>query len=207
VLQFDAQQTVIVVAGVSGSGKSTFALRYLVGAQHLVCRFIFDPRGEFAERLKLVPAETVEELECAIEDGFVIFDPHKMFPGNPTAALEWFAGWVFQRCHELPGCKLLLVDEVWKYTSPHTIPLSLAMCVQEGRKGGLGTMFCTQRPNRINEAILNEITEFVCFLLKGNHALETAEDHGHDPDEIRELPKGAFVSVTEDGRTARGRLW
>ena len=51
-LQIENKRAVTVVAGVGGSGKNTFALRYLVNAP-LDVRFVFYPEGEYAQRLEL----------------------------------------------------------------------------------------------------------------------------------------------------------
>lgn len=197
-LQHRTKRKRIVLAGESGSGKTTFALRYLVAETDLTCRYIFDPEGEFAERLKLTPAENEEELALAVEDGFVIFNPDVMFPGEVEKAFAWFCQWVFASASDLPGEKLLLIDEVWMYCTPNAIPKPLALCIQTGRKRGLSAMFVTQRPNRLNEAITNGTTELVCFRLQGGNALETVEELGASREiveEVRTLPDGAFVSL------------
>ena len=72
----------------------------------------------------------------------------------------------------------MLVDEVWKYCSPTAIPQELANCIQPGRIRNLEMMFATQRPNRLNETITNEVTELVCFRLQGVNALKRVADLG-----------------------------
>jgi hypothetical protein len=207
-LQLDAISVVVLAAGSSGTGKSTFALRSLVADTDLTCRFIFDPEGEFAERLQLPAAETMDELEFAIDDGFCIFDPHWAFRGNMAGALAWFSEYVFEKSCKLPGRKIFFISEAWKYCSPNSIPQSLANCVQTGRKAGLGMLFDTQRPNRLNESITNEVSELVCFRLQGRKALERVEELGADPSEVSSLPDGCFVSLnTKSLATVRGRLW
>ena len=68
--------------------------------------------------------------------------------------------------------------------------------------------FCTQRPNRLNEAVTNEVTELVCFRLQGLNALERVKELGADTAEVTALPMGAFVAVNVDsGAELRGRLW
>lgn len=160
-------------------------------------------------RLGVPNAETPEEMEMAVEDGFCLFYPGTMFPGKHKEAFAWFAKWVFDKCAQLPGRKLLVCDEAWKFCNPNQIPDSLAECIQEGRKFGLEMMFLTQRPNRLNEAILNEVTELVCFKLRGNNALESLEETGINRDEIINLPKGSFVAINVErgGRELRGKLW
>lgn len=185
-----------------------FALKYLVADANFTCRFLFDLEGEFSNRLQLSAAETLEELNFAVEDGFVIFDPHTLFPGNLSGAFEWFCEWVFATASRLPGRKIFLTDEAWKYCSPRKIPFALSNCIQTGRKRGLEMFFATQRPNKLNEAILNETTELVCFRLQGNNGLDCLADLGVSAEEIANLPLGAFVSRNvRSGAEIRGKVF
>lgn len=208
-LQYDAKLVCTLVTGKSGSGKTTFALRYLVSERALTTRFIFDYRGEFAHRLQLPPAETLEELPCAAEEGFCIFAPGAMFPGKLEEAFAFFCRFAFNHSFHLAGRKLLLVDEVWKYCNAHKLPGELAEVIQEGRKHGLETMFMTQRPHLVNGSITNEVTELVAFKLAEPAALERLEFFGVDTAEIQALPKGSFIAtnVDDDGAQLRGSLW
>jgi len=207
-MQLEARRSVTLLAGLSGSGKSTFAFRYLVADAGLSCRYVFDADSEASRRLGLPPAESPEECVCAADDGFVIFDPHRLWPGNLSGAFDWFCGWCFAHASATPGRKVLLVDEAWRYCAPNTIPAPLSACLQTGRKAGLGMMFATQRPNRLNEAITNETTELVCFRLQGENALKRVASLGADTDEVSGLAPGQFVAVNcETGGELRGRLW
>lgn len=102
----------------------------------------------------------------------------------------------------------MLVDEVWKYCSPTAIPQELANCIQTGRIRNLEMMFATQRPNRLNETITNEVTELVCFRLQGVNALKRVADLGAPLEEVVALAPGAFVAVNVDtGGELRGRVF
>lgn len=108
----------------------------------------------------------------------------------------------------LPGRKIVLVDEVWKYCSPTSIPKELAMLVQEGRKIGLETVFLTQRPNRLNESILGEVTECVTFPMTGERGLLKVVASCQVPEEeVATLTPGEFLSVTDRGGRLRGRVF
>lgn len=170
-MKFSAKSLVIVVAGNSGSGKSSLVIRYLING-NFSCRFIFDPRGEYALRFKRRQCKTAAELQAAISTGYVIFDPSFLFPGNVNLGFEKFCEWVHFITGKIRGQKILFVDEVWKHCSPNKIPLALATIVQDGRKNELGLITSTQRPNRINEAIMNECNELACFRLRGQNALD-----------------------------------
>lgn len=207
-LQLEARSAVTVVAGMAGSGKSTFALRYLSAERGFTCRFVFDPEGEAALRFGLPPAETLDELHLSIEDGFVIFDPHTLFPGNLAGAFAWFCQWVFDQASVLPGRKLLLLDEAWKFCDRNSIPHALALCVQTGRKRGLEMLFSTQLPHKLNGAVLNELTELVCFTLGEVKALDCIEERGAPRAEVETLPLGSFFALNKHTRgVLRGRLF
>lgn len=208
-LQLDARPGCLLAAGTSGTGKTTFCLRYLVCRKDFTARFLFsEPKRDLRERLRISDAETVEDLEVSLEDGFSIFYPGRLFPGNWSAGLEWFASWSYEKAAGMPGRKVLFVDEVWRYCSPHVLPAGLARWIQDGRSVGCETVFATQRPNRVNEAITNEATEFIAFRLQGANALARAKDLGANPEELRNLAPGAFVAINcETGGELRARLW
>ena len=207
-LQIDAEPGCTAVYGMSGTGKTVFSCRWLVARRDLTCRFIFqEPKRDIVQRFGLTDASNEDELACAVEDGFCIYWPGEMFPGNWKGAMDWFCAWSYRQAAQLPGRKLLMIDEVWKYCSPNSIPHSLNLWIQDGRSFGCETLFATQQPNRINEAIVGAATETVCFRLKGRNALKTVDGLGFDPDEVAQLPKGHFVSMGETGEERRGRLW
>jgi hypothetical protein len=128
----------------------------------------------------------------------VIYDPHAMFPGSLESAFRFFCEWVFQAAGRGPGRKILVIDEVWKYCSPLNIPAELALTIQTGRKRGLETVFCTQRPNRLNEAITNEVSELVCFRLQGDNAVRLVDSLAGRPIAAPDLPLGEFLAVNLD---------
>ena len=205
ILQPAARKACTIIAGVSESGKSTLALWALL-LQGFNCRFIFDPEGEFADRLGLLAAETEAELDCACAEGFAIFDPHALFPGALQDAAEWFMMYAFNRSTLLGGRNVLLLDEAWKYQHRTSVPHAHALCVQTGRKRGLEMIFCTQLPHLLNGSIVNEWTECVCFNLAEPKALEWAAARGFNPEEVAALPMGALVARHKSGGERRGRL-
>jgi hypothetical protein len=203
-LQFGNVNEVIVVAGRSGSGKSTVANIFLLN-EPLTCRFIFDPEGEFAERLGHRACQTLDELAAAIATGWVIFNPTFLFPGSDVAqtetsqrAFESFCGWVWRNAVNIPGRKILLADEIWKFCKPNFIPVCLRAIVQNGRKRGIGLLATTQTPNFMHETIIREATEFIGFRLEGRNLLKFLEDNMNNFP-VSELPTLLF----EERRRAR----
>lgn len=106
-------RNITVCAEVSNSGKSTFALRYLVNAD-LAVRYIFDPapgefnpdQGEFSDRLGIRAAKDRYELGLALCRGWVCFDPHTLIPGRLTEAFNFFCDWAYETSLCIPGPKV-----------------------------------------------------------------------------------------------------
>jgi len=197
---------VTICAGLSGTGKSTFALRYLVNAP-LAVRFCFDAEGEFAARLGLPPSREPYDLQLHACQGWVLFDPHKLFEGRMDEAFAFFCEWAYRFSERVPGQKVLVVDEVWKYCTPAAIPEELALVTQSGRKRGLALLVNTQLPNKINGSILNEVSEFVCFRLQLDRALEKVVEYGVDAEELKALPNLSFVARNLDsGGELHGKI-
>lgn len=192
-LQFANENLVIVVSGCSGSGKSTVANLILINCDFSV-RFVFDPSGEYAARFQRRPCQTAAELNASIATGWVIFDPTLIFPGSDIAgteasqlAFEKFCEFAWLKSRDLPAQKILLADEIWKFCSPNKMPIPLMAIVQNGRKNGLGLLATTQKPNRMNETIIGESTEFISFRLEGRNLLKSVEEN-METFPARELP-------------------
>jgi hypothetical protein len=205
-------RNVIVCAGIPRYGKSTFGLRYLCNA-NLTARFLFDPqpgefnpdKGEFADRLALRPAIDQHTMVMGLCEGWVAFDPHTLFPGQLDKAFAVFCEWAWEMSLRLPGEKILVVDECWKYLNPYKIPLALTEAVQSGGKRGLGCLFNIQEPNRLHATIMNAVSEFVTFRLQSKQALDCAEEKGFNRAEVAGLRPLQFVSRNLDsGGELRG---
>ncbi len=191
-----------VIVGMTGSGKSTFAYRLLLNAP-AACRFLFDDLGRAASRLKLRPCCTASELESALASRWVIFNPHRMFPGQTKSAFRFFCQWVYDASKRGPGKKYFLVDEIWQWQDNHQIPRELALVVQTGREENLELLCATQLPHKVNASITGMSTELVCFRVDEDLALARVQELGADPDVVRTLPLGRFMSVN---RLTRSKL-
>jgi hypothetical protein len=191
-----------VIVGMTGSGKTTFALRYLLNAP-AACRFIFDDLGRAATRLRIRPAYTALEVENALATRWVVFNPHRMFPGDTKSAFRWFCQWVYDVSRRGQGKKLLLVDEVWQHQDNMQLPRELALVVQTGREENIELVCATQLPHKINASITGQSTELVCFRVDERLALQCVRDLKTDPDAVQALPLGQFISYN---RLSGGKL-
>jgi hypothetical protein len=196
-----------LIVGMTGSGKTTFALRYLLNAM-AACRFIFDDLGRAATRLGVRPACTAAEVEAALQTRWVIFNPHQMFPGATRDAFRWFCRWTYDACRRGAGKKLFLADEIWQWQTANQIPYELSLVAQTGREENLELVCATQLPHKINASITGQSTELVCFRLQERLALDCLEDLGADRSVIETLPLGSFVSLNRlSGGQLSGRVF
>jgi DNA helicase HerA-like ATPase len=169
-------------------------------------RFILDPaarlRGAYELRRRKV--WRISKRPCRTVGSY---DPAAMLPGRVADAFRFFCAWVYAVADRGPGRKVLLVDEVWKFRDPTRIPDELALCIQTGRKRGLELVFCTQRPNRLNGVVLNEVSEAACFRLQDQTALDKVSPWGLSADEVARRPMLEFLAVNGDsGAQLRGWL-
>ena len=205
-LQIEAKRSITICAGISQTGKSTFGIRYLLNAPNLKYRFIFDPEGEYCQRLKVRGAASGYDLDKQLCTGWVIFDPHILFPGDMEGALSFFCEYAFLKSERLPGRKVLGIDEVWRYCSPHGIPKALSYINQTGRRRGLGLLLNTQEPTKLHGSLLNQVSEFVCFRLQFKEHLKLVRERGFDPERVQRLPDLHFISRTEAGGELSGEI-
>ena len=196
-----------LIVGMTGSGKSTFAFHYLLNS-NAACRFIFDDLGRAATRLKIQPVFTVAQCEAALATRWVVFNPHRMFPGETKNAFRWFCEWVYQVSRRGVGKKLFLVDEVWQWQNNQEIPRELALCVQTGREENLELVTATQLPHKVNASVTGQCTELVCFRLGEPLALSRIKELGANPDEVSNLPLGSYVAINRmTGGMLRGKMF
>lgn len=208
-LQLDSDRRVTLACGASGSGKTSFAIRYLLNRDGLAVRFFFDWRREYTQRLGLPLAGTGPALDASLETGWVVYDPHHCFPGDSTAAFAFFCDWVYQVSSEVPGRKVMVVDELQRFCSPHSVPAQLSLIVETGRSHGLELFVNAQRPNAIHESVTGQLTEVVAFATPAPNALEWLERNAGMPaEEVRTLPKLSFMARDVDrwGPVFRGAV-
>ena len=195
------------IYGMTGSGKTTFALAYLKRTP-AAARFIFDDLGQSSARLKIPLCHTPADLNRALAARWVLYSPHMMFPGDTAAGFRFFCAWLFQASRRGPGRKMFFCDEVWQWQTRNYIPIELAKICQMGRAENLEFITATQRPHRLNDSITGAFTEIICFRLQDDLPLATVKTAGFDPAKIAKLPLGSFISKgTLDGKTTAGRIF
>jgi hypothetical protein len=188
-----------VIAGMTGSGKTTFGIKYLLNSP-AACYLIFDWNDRIGPRLPFHTCYTANELETAVASRWVIFNPKRMFEGamfdkkQGTKALRFFASFARDVVKRGRGKKFFYVPEVWNFCTEDSIPPELAMLCQDGRQDEVEVIVDTQRPELINESIMGNCTELVCFRLQGLDALRTVGKYGMDEQKVANLPIGYLKS-------------
>src|SRR5579872_1082484 len=107
-----------LIAGKSGSGKTTFAFRYIFNYP-AACRFVFDQQGRDGPRIAsfmpgVRPCYTANELEAALATRCVVFNPTRMYPEDIThrKGFDFFCRWVYDASRRAGGKKFLLINEI-----------------------------------------------------------------------------------------------
>ncbi len=185
---------ITLIVGRGSSGKTTFGFRYLLNGQ-FACRFIFDDRGQAADRLKLRPAGTARECEEALATRWVCFNPHVMFEGDRLRdGFRWFCQWAFECCKRGAGQKVLYVDELWQWSNHLAIPRELENVARTGRIHGLELVTATHGPRQYHRDLRSLVTEWVCFSFIEPLDLEAVRPYFPGVDRCPALPPGSFLA-------------
>jgi hypothetical protein len=204
---FSLPNSVTLVFGQSGSGKTSFAVNYLLNTK-VACRFCFDwKEGEISRRVQQRLVATRKDCEEALPSRWVCFSPH--LSSNRYDALRWFAGWSTEVSQRGPGPKIFYVDEMWKFTDAHNVAPEEVEDIVRGvyRAHGLQFLSSTQHPRDYHRSIRAEVTEWVCFNTIEPGDLDAVRPYFAGVDEAATLPKGKFIAYNRDsGGISSGQL-
>lgn len=195
VQKFDHPSCKVLVTGVSGTGKTTLYSR-LVHEATVNWRFVYDHQGEFAQRFKKKSCRNGDELiEKTQKGGWVIYDPLEEFgkSGHTKEGFNFFCAYAFEVCQTQKGRKIFCVDELQKLTDIREVPVEFLAICETGRRFQMDVFCISQAPNRLHNAIRNQLTEVYTFRQSDKNAIEYLADNGFDADKVRELPKFHYL--------------
>lgn len=219
-MRWGHQSNKLIITGVSGTGKSTYAERFLVNAyrREYNTLFIYDWQGEFSQRLRVAPCLSIEQLELKAKEGIVCFDPSQEFEGQAYEGLQFFADWSFQvskladmRSHpdlaRYP--RMLVVDEMQLLTGTAGIPHEVQTVTETGRRWGLDFLLISQQINQLHNTLRNQATEVVTFRHEDRYILDVMEELGFDRQQVSTLtnPGGFLCRDRRRSKTTQGNLF
>jgi hypothetical protein len=216
--------------GCSGSGKTTFAYRYILNRltpqecndDPATCVFIFDWKLEAQKRLGIPAMTTAAHLEKAIASRIVIFNPHIMFPGtsrvkNPEGewvlndekmACRWFCKWVYSVAQRGAGKKIIYIDELHLFSTRYYLPPEIARIARIGRAEHLELLTTTQFPRDYHSDLRSSVTEWICFNTSEPDQLDAVRPYFPTVDRVSKLPLGSFISVSRhNGAELAGKVF
>jgi hypothetical protein len=205
VFNHHARKTLIV--GKSGHGKSVYQIRAAIGAPHRL-KFVFDHKDEFRTRAGALQCETPEEMDAALESGWIVFRPHRMFPGQTVAAFTWFCDFAWNLSEQIGFPKLMIADELRLLTDA-AAPVELCRIMEDGRSVALDVLFTSHNANGLHNRVREQFTEVVTFALSSEPALEVMErEFEFRQDAIENLVPGEFIARNmETGQIKPGRVF
>lgn len=215
---FDHRARKVGIFGQSGHGKSVYQIRAAIGSDARY-KFVFDHKGEFRQRAGALHCSTPEEIEAALPSGWIVYNPHVMFPGKLPDAFRFWCDFTWSVSYELGFTKLFVADEL-ALLSDSQAPDELCRIMEDGRSVRLDCLMTSHGPNSLHNRIRSQFTEIVSFYQRSVPALEVMErEFGFNPDHIagprneqgeREggLKPGEFIALnTETGRFQGGRVF
>lgn len=211
-MQIHHKPTKILIVGKSGSGKSTYQLRYV---QHSAFQryFIFDHKLEFAERLGIKPSSSIDEMAERLGKGerYLSYHYAEEFPGSSEDGFQFFCEWAYEIAKELRddgGTSLFVCDEVNRFTTTSDMGWAFRQLIEDGRLQGLDFIGTSHAANQISNRLRLQLSEIVALRTLDPRPLAFLEECGFDPEEVSALPTGAFITKDLDtDEFTRGKLF
>lgn len=183
----------ILITGVTGSGKTTYFERFVFNSNY-TRKLVFDHIGNIEWPFE--PATSESEIDDQYENGFVVFDPSEMFPGNVEEAFEFFSYYSFEKAKLDPfETKLFAVDEIQLLIDTWNISDEARAIIQTGRGYSLDFIAIAQQLNEVHNKMRAQMSEIVTFFHDEPRVLEALEQRGFNPVEVQSLKcPGEFIA-------------
>lgn len=184
----------ILVVAQSGSGKTTYVIRYVKNSHH-THKIIFDHKLEFLARESIEPYYSRDELIEAVirKEPIISYNHLEEFPGNAQGAFEWFCEWVYEVAKVTQKPMLFVCDEVNRFTGSTTNDWEFMQSIEDGRLWGLDFIGTSHGANSIHNRLRAQLTEIVAMKTQEPLPLKWLEGHGFDTNEVSNLNVGEFI--------------
>lgn len=212
-MQVHHKPTKILIVGKSGSGKTTYELRYVKNSPDHVTVFIFDHKGEFEEREGIPVCYSIDECAERVKKGekFISYNYADEFPGNSEDAFQLFCEWVFEVCKILRAdgkARLFACDEVNRFTGTGDMGWAFRQLIEDGRLQGLDFIGTSHAANQIHNRLRLQLSEIVALRTLDPRPLAFLEENGFDGEEVKALPTGSYIVKDLDtDEFTRGKLF
>lgn len=191
------------IEGESGTGKTTYAMRYFVNSPYAL-KFAFDFESEITERLSGYGVahsicHTEQDLTNAIEkfpQHPIVFDSETMFGSDIIGAFDYFTTAIFDVSSILPLNKLWYCDELQTFVDNKSISPGLLSCLTRCRKRALDTVFTQSSFNMVHNVVRGSLTEMVAFRTLETRALQPLSEFGFSDESIariQQLQDGEYM--------------
>lgn len=183
----------VLLTGRGGTGKTTEFEKRIRSQKKVRIIFIFDHEGEYADRFdKQAITDPDDLVQKTALGGYVVFDPIQC-PGSKQEAFEFFCQYVFSVSETVKGRKIFACDELQSFVNPDNEPKNFLNLIERGRRLELDIVCIAQAPNRLHNAVRNQMTEVITFAHTDENAIKYLADQGLDPDKIRSLKNGQWL--------------
>ncbi len=204
---FTHRPTKTLIVGASGYGKSQYQIRAAL-ASTARCKFVFDHKSEFASLAGAIQCRTFSEIEEAVPTGWIVFNPHHLFPGQLPQAFNFFCDFAWSLSEGIGFTKLFVADELSLLTESSNPP-ELCRLMEDGRSVQLDCLMTSHGANTLHNRIRGQFTEIVSFFQRSEPAIEVMEkEFDFDGEVLRSLARGEFCAQNlETGRFVGGRVF
>lgn len=200
-MQVHHQPTKILVVGKSGSGKTTYLIRFVEHAPDYGTVFLFDHKGEFEERMGIVPCRSIDECEERLKKGekYISYFYADDYPGDSASAFQFYCDWTYAITRArveagFGGASLFACDEVNRFTGTSDLGFAFGQLIEDGRLWGLDFAGTSHAANQIHNRLRMQLSEIVAMRTIDKRPLGFLEECGFDTTRVQELPIGAFIT-------------
>jgi hypothetical protein len=211
-MQIHHKPTKILIVGKSGSGKTTYLLRYAENSGHDRI-YIFDHKLEFEERMGVSPSFTFDDVLERTKKGerYISYHYSEEYPGMAENAFQDYCELIYKTCQILreDGKKTLFVaDEVNRFTDASDLGRSFKELIEDGRLQGLDFAGTSHAANQIHNRLRLQLSEIVALKTLDPRPLAFLEENGFDVEEVKNLQTGQYISKDLDHDTfKKGKLF
>jgi len=189
-----------LVSGMSGKGKSTFA-RKLAIAHRARWKFAFET---WKREYSAAPPNGLSWAKCVDEPGLrravmegrpSAYYSAPMYPGDRIGGFNFWATWVANVGKQLPGGKLIIVEEIEVTTAHRNSPLCPAFSeiLDELRGAKFDVIMIGQRVSTVNELIRAQTTDIITFQHVDPNQLKWLDRESFDTRAVEVLKRGEYV--------------